>query len=100
MRILKSYAVVSLFTGLLAILPVAVTLVSAPAEAMHCEFLESGCGGDDGGVDGGGGGSGGGGSGPVITISCPAGYRVYCTIVSGQPTHCTCRKETTDGGTP
>ncbi|WIG93742.1 hypothetical protein [Myxococcus sp. SDU36] len=90
MHILKSYAVASLLTTLLA---AAITLVAAPAEAIHCEFTEQGCGN--------GGGGGGGGDGPIVTITCPAGYQVYCIDnMDGSGFHCTCKKTHPDGGTP
>ncbi|WNG51631.1 hypothetical protein F0U60_51570 [Archangium minus] len=102
MHKLKSYAVMSLFTGLLAVLPVIVALAGAPAEAIHCEFLEDRCGNNTGGGSGGGGGGGsdgGSGDGPPITFTCPDGYRVYC-VYDGNGLNCTCRKESSDGGTP
>lgn len=111
MRQIKSHVAASLMAAALGLLPIAVSLTSAPADAMHCEFLEQGCanngnpggGGSGGGSGGGGTGTGGGGgSDPTYHFTCPAGYQVYCVdYQNGTGLHCTCRKIVTpDGGTP
>jgi hypothetical protein len=103
----KLFVVASVaLSAALAVLPVAVVMVSSPAHALFKADPKPGCdllpdGGCEGGSDGGAGGGDGGGGGSTV-FTCPPGYVVKTTTNDGSGnTNVTCVKDdTADGGTP